>query len=176
MPYSSPAIKYPDNTYGMDSWPIAHELEKRFPSPPLHLDSPIVVHIRNGIADIMKPLTGHILPKAPVVILNPRSAEYFNRTREARFGKSLKELERETATEQAWRDVEGPAREFGELLRKEGGPFFLGEKVSYADFIFVGFLQMLKRMDEGVFERFVGMDEAFAKLFEASGRWLEKEN
>lgn len=175
-PYSSPAVKYPDGTFGMDSWPIAHELEKRFPSPSLHLDDPIVVQVRDSISKLMMPLIGHLLPKVPVVLLNPKSAEYFDRTREVSFGKPLPELEKEKATEQAWKDVEGPAKMFGDLLRKNSGPFFLGETVSYADFIFLGFLQMAKRLNSGLFERVLGLDQAFPKIFKASKKWLEKED
>lgn len=169
-------MKYADGTYGMDSWPIAHELEKRYPSPSLHLDDPIVIQVRDNIRQLMGPLIGYLLPKVPVVLLNPPSAEYFNRTREVSFGKPLPEVAKETATEQAWKDAEAPAKMFGDLLRKNGGPFFLGKTVSYADFIFVGFLQMAKRLDDEVFKRVLALDEAFPKVFEASKKWLEKED
>ena len=35
--YSSPCLQYSDGTYQMDSWPIAHELEKRYPEPSLQV-------------------------------------------------------------------------------------------------------------------------------------------
>ncbi|KAF2832915.1 glutathione S-transferas-like protein [Ophiobolus disseminans] len=176
-PYSSPAIRYASGSCGMDSWPIAHELEKQYPSPSLHLDDPIVVQMRDHVSNIMKPLVAHLLPKVPDVILNPVSAKYFNDTRAQVFGMTLQEMERTMATEQAWEDAKPPAREVGKWLRMDGaGPFFLGKTVSYADFILVAFFQMLKRIGQSELERYLALDEAFPKVYEACGKWLEKED
>ena len=38
----------------------------------------------------------------------------------------LEQLEKEKGSEQNWVDVKGPAGEMAELLKKNGGPFFLG--------------------------------------------------
>jgi glutathione S-transferase len=130
--YTSPAIRFADGTYMMDSWLIAHELEKQYPSPSLHLDDPIVVRIRDHIVKLAEPLSPQLHPKIPRRILNKESAEYFNRTREVRFGMPLEQLEREKATEQNWVDVKGPAEEVAELLKKNGGPFFLGDTGEFA--------------------------------------------
>lgn len=43
------------------------------------------------------------------------------------FGMPLAQLEKEKG-EEAWKAVEGPAKEVGDLLRKNGGPFFLGDR------------------------------------------------
>ncbi|KAH7080389.1 glutathione S-transferas-like protein [Paraphoma chrysanthemicola] len=174
--YSSPAIKYADGTFGMDSWPIAHELERRYPSPSLHLDDSIVVRVRDHIGNLMKPIIAHLIPRVPIEFLNPISAEYFNRTRAERFGMTLPELERTKATEEGWEEAKAPAKEIGDWLREHEGPFFLGKTVSYADFIFLGFLAMVKRIDEKKFKRYLELDEAFPKLYEASKQWLEKDD
>lgn len=73
-----------------------------------------------------------------------------------------------------------PARQIVELLwREEGGPFFLGKEVSYADFVFVSFLHFVRRVDrEGdVFERVLGLDDkgGFERLYEACKVWLERD-
>jgi hypothetical protein len=111
----------------MDSWPIAHELEKRYPSPSLHLDEPIVMQVRDHISEIMKPLMGFTITQVPVVLLSKRSADYFYETRKKRFGKSLEELRKEMATQENWDAAKAPAKQMGDWLRKNGGPFFLGE-------------------------------------------------
>jgi hypothetical protein len=111
----------------MDSWPIAHELEKRYPSPSLHLDNPIVVQVRDHIAEIMKPLIGFTIPNVPVVLLNKRSADYFYETRKKRFGMPLDEVAKTMATQENWESAKAPAKQAGDWLRKNGGPFFLGE-------------------------------------------------
>lgn len=124
--YSSPAIKYADGSYAMDSWPIAHELEKQYPSPSLHLDDPVVIQVRDHISNLMGPLIPHLLPRVPL-LLNKPSADYFYETRHKAFGAPLQEVEKTRATEQRWEEAKGPAKEAGALLRKNGGPFFLGE-------------------------------------------------
>ncbi|KAF2856035.1 glutathione S-transferas-like protein [Plenodomus tracheiphilus IPT5] len=169
--YTSPAIRYANGTYAMDSWPIAHDLEAQYPEPPLHLDDPVVIQVRDLIGDFFTPLRAHLLPRVPY-LLPERSAEYFYRTRKVRFGKSLQQVGSE-AGEKNWEDAKNPAKVTGDLLRKNGGPFFLGETVSYADFIFVSALQCFKRVDEGMFKRLMGLDPAFEKMYEASKQWLE---
>jgi hypothetical protein len=37
----------------------------------------------------------------------------------------------EGATEEGWASAEAPAREMGDWLRKNGGPYFLGETGEY---------------------------------------------
>lgn len=40
----------------------------------------------------------------------------------------------------------------------------------------MGMLAMIKRLDEGLFKKFLEFDDAFPKLFEASREWLEKDD
>jgi hypothetical protein len=110
-----------------DSWPIAHELEKRYPSPPLHLSSPIVVKVRDQIAKIREPLTGFFIPKVPARLLNERSATYFYEKRKERWGMDLRDIEKEWSTEEHWEKARAPVKEVGDWLREKGGPYFLGE-------------------------------------------------
>jgi glutathione S-transferase len=123
--YTSPAIQYEDGTLSMDSLKIAHELERRYPSPSLHLDDPIVDKVR--LAKIFEALIPHIMPKVPRVLLNPVSAEYYELTREEQFGMPLTLFEQEKATEECWEQAKGPIKGMSDLLKKNGGPFFLGD-------------------------------------------------
>lgn len=193
--YTSPAIRYDDGTYMMDSWKIAHELEKRYPSPSLHLDDPVVGQVMETLGKIFPPLRPHIIPKVPRVLLNERSAEYFERTRKESFGMPLAQVEAEMATEESWEKAKQPIKDIADLLKKNGGPYFLGKTgkesnvsgkcnigraddctVSYADFIFVGYLQFLNRVDEKLFQRFMGFDPSFGELFEACKEWLARDD
>jgi hypothetical protein len=124
--YSSPAIRYEDGTFEMDSWPIAHSLESRYPNPSLHLDDPVVLRMHSLIVDLFTPLRPHVIPKVPR-FLNKVSADYFYETRKQRFGKSLQEVLEQDATEECWEKVKTPVKEVGDALRNSGGPFFLGE-------------------------------------------------
>ena len=117
-----------------------------------------------------------VLPKVARNLLNPPSAEYFERTRQEKFGMPLAQLEREKGGESAFEEAEPGFKKVGEMLREKGGPFFLGETVSYADFIVVGALDFLRRVGEGVFERVLGMDPSLGEVYEASKPWLERNN
>jgi glutathione S-transferase len=121
--YTSPAVKFDDGTYAMDSKKIARELEKRYPSPSLHLDDPIVANF--SLAKFQKHLIPHVVPKVPK-LLNERSEEYFNRTRAVRFGMPLAQVEKEKATEERWEEAKEGLVEMADLLRQKGGPCFLG--------------------------------------------------
>lgn len=175
--YSIPAIKYEDGSYQMDSWPIAHELEKRYPSPALNLEDPVNVKIRDQISRILGPVFLQLLPTIPS-FLPERSQEYFYRTREADFGKSLSEVHKEALAkaEENWKKVEAPLKEVADLLQKHDGPFFLGETVSYADFIFVSALYFVRRIDEQLFQKIVSFDPTILKIYEASQKWFVKDN
>ena len=120
-------------------------------------------------------MTGFIIPRVPVELLDPRSAEYFYETRKKRFGMELNEVERTTATEENWEKGRAPSKVVGEWLREKEGPYFLGDTVSYADFIFVGMLHFMRRIDEGLYKRYCEFDPAFEKLYDACGEWLKKE-
>lgn len=176
--YSIPAIKYEDGSYQMDSWPIAHELEKRYPSPALNLDDPVNTKIRDMISSrILGPIFLQYLPNVPA-FLPERSQEYFYRTREAAFGKPISEVQKEALenAEEGWKKTEEALKEVADLLQKHDGPFFLGETVSYADFIFVSMLYFVKRIDEQAFQRMVSFDPTCSNIWEASRQWFTKDN
>lgn len=142
----------------MDSWSIAQELERRYPSPSLHLDDPVTAKIRNQISKILDPIILQILPRIPEQ-LSERSQEYYNRTRKEMLGKPLDEVHKEAMenAEDSWKQLQEPVKEVADLLRKHDGPFFLGKTgkkssyaiyevdtdwiVSYADFILVSLCQ-----------------------------------
>lgn len=130
MAYSSPAIRISDK-YVMDSRKIADVLEHEHPSPSLHLDSPILEKVEELVPQCTTAMIPVFLPRVPRVLLNPPSAEYFERTRAARFGMGLSQLEKEKGGEQAWTAAEPKWKELGDLLKAEGGPFFMGKTGRY---------------------------------------------
>ena len=174
--YTSPAIVLPDGRPFMDSRIIAAELENLHPSPSLHLNSPVLPQVEAlMLKTVSLPLRGVIMPKIPKNLLNPPSAEYFERTRAKRFGCPLSELEKKTSEDEAWKNAEPAIYELAELLKKQSGPFFLGETVSYADLILVATLQFLKRIERRLFDKIVSIAPAFGKVYDASEGWLERE-
>jgi glutathione S-transferase len=155
---------------------IEPEIERRYPSPNLHLDDPIVIHVRDAISHLIGPIRRIIIPKVPRNLLQERCSEYYERTRKEKLGMSLSQYEQEVDVEDAWRDAEGPAKEMAQVLKKHGGPFFLGKEVSYADVILVSCLHFLKQVDLKTYERYIALDASFSALYDASKQWLAKED
>jgi glutathione S-transferase len=88
-----------------------------------------------------------VMPKTPG-ILNPVSAEYYQRKLRAQNlsavpvgGEDLERLWRKAEDVFGW--LEGLYRESG------GGPFFMGEVPSYADFALGGVLEELRILGDG---------------------------
>jgi hypothetical protein len=176
----------------MDSWSIAQELERRYPSPSLHLDDPVTVKIRDQISKILSPIIPRLLPRIPEQ-LSERSQEYYNRTRREMFGKPLAEVYEEALenAEDSWKQLQEPVKEVADLLRKHDGPFFLGKTgkessyavcevdtdyiVSYADFILVSMLHFVQRFDEQAYQRMMSLDPVFRTVYEAARQWLTRD-
>jgi glutathione S-transferase len=87
VPYSIPAVQFLSGEYVMDSRAIAQQLESEYPSPKMYLESPILSEIEQIMPEVLEPLRSVWMPDVPVNLLNPISADYFNVTREKRFGK-----------------------------------------------------------------------------------------
>ncbi|GAB7358875.1 hypothetical protein MBLNU230_g4098t1 [Neophaeotheca triangularis] len=176
--YSSPAIRTPSGKFVMDSRLIADELEKLQPLPSLHLDSPAVDRAQEAVAEVLKSLGPVLMPRVPG-ILPERSAEYFHRTREQRFGMPLAEFERTQGGEGAWDGAGAGFEMLGRLLRERPeGPYALGKEVCYADFVVMGlwvFLRVLGERD--LWERVEGMEGGvFESHFEACRGWAERDD
>ncbi|KAF1815582.1 hypothetical protein P152DRAFT_390289 [Eremomyces bilateralis CBS 781.70] len=174
-PYTIPAIKVGDH-YVMDSKSIAHELEALHPSPPLYLDDLVLAEVETAFRGVWGPLYQGIIPKVPRRLLPERDKEYFVRTREETLGAPLEELEKTKGGEGAWKEAEPAIREWAEILKREVGPFVKGKTVSYADFVIVSFLQFVKTIGDDVFDKFVGYDQTFKDIYEASADWVKRDD
>ncbi|KAG8529232.1 uncharacterized protein KY384_005867 [Bacidia gigantensis] len=172
--YTVPTIKLPDGRYLMDSQRIAQELEKLYPEPSLYLDDPILQEVLEAFATLSPAIAGVYLPKCARNVQTPRSKEYFERTRSAKYGMPLDQLEQETGGDDAFKRAKPGLKMVGEVLRAKGGPFCLGEVVSYADIVILGASVMFERIGEGVFEKFVEIEPSIRRLVEASGNLLDR--
>ena len=175
-PYTIPAVRLPDGKYLMESRQIAAELVRYCPDPPLHLDAPELKEVEALIPKLMMALRPEVMPNIPRNLLKSPSAEYFERTRAERFGKTLGRLEREDGGEICWTAVEPAAKELGTILKAQGGPFVLGKTVSYADFVILGLLQFIKRINEDFYKRAISIEPSLGTLYDASTKWLERDD
>lgn len=110
----------------MNSKSIVIQLEKTYPEPSLHLDSPALKLVETLLPGIWAPLAGVWMPRIPD-ILNEDSSEYFARTRAQWKGKSLEQFGKEEGGEEAWMATTPGIKAIGKVLKKNGGPFVLAE-------------------------------------------------
>lgn len=177
--YTSPTILLPDGKYVSDSRVIASEVERRFPNPSVHLDSPVLPKVEEVVSNVMPNLVGIYIPLVPVRLLSEASRPYWYKTREARFGMKLDQVAAERGGQKAW-DAAKPYLDQATAMLKENeaGPFFLGKEVSYADFVWGGFLIFLQRIGNDVWESFAktaGADaDVHNKLLLGLGPWSER--
>ena len=178
--YSSPMVRLPDGSYIMDSRPIADALETLQPEPSLQLNSGYVERTQKAVLLVGGALAPICLPRVPELLLTPRSAEYFQRTRAERFGMTLDELAKsEKGGEAAWENARPGIEEIIAILHEhEEGPYVLGETPSYADIILAGFWAFAKKLDQcgDFFGRGMGLDGALLRHWEACQRFLERDD
>lgn len=176
--YTIPAIRTKDGKYIMDSANIATYLDEQYPNPPLPLSIPEDAELAKLFGGMVGPSRGMWMPFVPKNVLLPRCAEYFTRTREEIFcnGKSLEEYGESQDHEKIWAEMLPAIKGFGDVLKREEGPFIKGKEVSYWDFKVVGYLHFLKRVRVPLHEKLVSLEPALGKLYEACGEWLERDS
>lgn len=173
--HSIPTVRIGDR-YIMDSGKIAQALEELQPEPALQLDSPFRAQSEEVVKRCFQALVPVNLPQIPRNLTNPRSTEYFERTRAQYLGMSLDELEKQKGGDAAWSAAQEPIDDMAKLLKVNDGPYVMGQAASYADLVIVSFLRSMKRINPDTFLRFVGHDEAFDQLHSACQPWLEDDN
>lgn len=175
-PYTVPAARFPDGGYLMNSVAISQRLNKDYPDPPLHLDTPYHKKVIELLSKFTEELEAVYIPAVPRELLNPPSAEYFYRTRQEMVGAPLPDFEKsDKGGENAWKAAEPHIRELAGLYRENsGGPFVLGKDVSYVDFVLVAWLKLfdcIGKLED--LKRWGG--EELLILYDASRQWLERE-
>lgn len=90
----------------------------------------------------------------------------------------VQEFEHKHGGETAYAGAEPFFKQVTALLKENTeGPFFMGNTVSYADFVWVSALFFFKRVDEGVYKEILkrsGDETVHVKLVEACEPWLKR--
>lgn len=147
--YTSPSLT--DDATGAkisDSYKIAEYLDKAYPNTPKVIP-PGTEALQQAFYDqfwqLVSPLWPLYLPRIPSVILNPPSAEYFTATRSVVFGKPLADVEPKGAENaEGWKKIQAAFDTLNGWLSKSGGPYFMGDTPTFADFTVGGLLHGLK--------------------------------
>jgi len=148
--YTLPAIHDPSTgVYISDSTAIAIYLEKTYPNTPSVFPNESI-GIQKAFEATFRASLGSVWPfiiPAVCLKLNPVSAEYFRRTREAAFGKKLEDVvpTGDARTEQ-WEKVEKGLASVDVYLAMtdKKGPYILGDTISWGDLVMFSFLYFFK--------------------------------
>jgi len=175
--YSVPTIYDPSTkSVVTDSFKIALYLDKQYPDAPKLFPHNTQALIHNTLETVGSVAT----PSFFLVIadiwtsLNEASQGYFRETREKKFAKKLEEITPEGSEQEEalWKQLDGALKNVGELIDLTGGPYIMGDTVSYADLLLAAQFIWVKRCWSGAsggdgetsqkWERFCGLD---------GGRW-----
>ncbi|KAF5317833.1 hypothetical protein D9619_012631 [Psilocybe cf. subviscida] len=173
--YTLPAIHdSTTNIYMVDSVPIIEYLEKQYPDKPTVFPNDtwgLQLFFEDTMNKHVAPIWPWIFP-AVFHILNPASQEFYRRTRENTYKKTLEELvpKGEEAVDAWAKSKAGFSKVAGRYTKCQAqGPFLMGEAVSWADFVLSGELlwyrcalgedsekwQEIRTWDGGFWGRFV---------------------
>lgn len=164
----------------MESGKIAKAIEKKYPSPTVHLDSPIVHRVDALVDKYMLAMYPNLLYKFSQAVLSEKSYDYWVGKYTEKLGMPLDEYERQLGGEKSWAEALPAIFQLTNLLeeRQAEGPFFLGKNISYADFIWAGVLVFVKRVDENVFQELLdrtGARDVHERFFEACAPWMKRD-
>lgn len=129
--------------------------------------------------EIMPTLAGIYIPLVPKRILDTASHPHWYKTREAKFG-NLDKLAETKGGDVAINGAKPYLEQVTALLKEDtSGPYFLGKEVSYADFVWGGFLDFFGRVDPESLSRILetsGDGQVHANLMDGLKEWRARDN
>ncbi|KAI0397438.1 putative glutathione S-transferase [Xylariaceae sp. FL0594] len=174
--FTIPTIRLPDGRYIMHSFKIAEVLEELYPTPSLPPTSPLqeeYLDVFGKAWDAMGPVKLSCVPRK---LLNEVNYPHWRKTRGENIGQPLDEAE----VDETFRQVAPHLREVTRLLdQNKEGPFFMGSTITFTDTIHAGFLVMMRRLGDDIFQRVLealGDKEVHLKFLEAVKPWTERDN
>ncbi|KAJ5093086.1 glutathione s-transferase [Penicillium angulare] len=176
--YTVPTVKLQDDSVITDSSKIASKLEEIQPSPSLRLDTSLQAEADSIVRMIYVPLFPIYMPRVAREVIDKSTVPAFAKSREARFGMTLEEMEGLRGEEQAWEAAKPGFEAMGKLLRErkeDEGPFIHGSQLCYADFVLVAVFEAFQRVGSDMFEKAIGMDPSFGKLYDACEAWVQND-
>ncbi|KAI3322393.1 putative glutathione S-transferase [Xylariaceae sp. AK1471] len=179
--YTIPTVIMPDGTYIMDSWKIAQAIEKDYPVPSLHLDSPLREKVEGHLISGRAALKPIYVPNVVRRLLKEFNHAYWHETRSKVVGMPLDQFEREHGGDNKPYEEAAPHFQAVTAILKEDtrGPFFMGSTISYTDFIWAGFLIFCRRIGDDMFQSVLevtGDGDVHLKLLEALEPWSARDD
>ena len=127
----------------VDSWTIANYLEDTYPDRPSLFGGPIGRAEARFFNEWVPTFSRHLLLTVIKDIfdhVHPDDKDYFRKSREERFGKTLEQLGGESGNHRA--GIEAGMAPLRAVLQHQ--PFFCGSAPAYADYIVFGHFQMTR--------------------------------
>lgn len=158
----------------MNSLLITPKLDELYPEPSLQLGTKEQDEVQEVVDSIVKPLIPYWLPKVARNVLNDEDKAWMYEVRAPEAKVPLEEWERMPADE-IWANAKPSIEKLVALLERHNGPFVMGEKPSYGDFVIVAFLKMFERMGNEDLGRFIEFPSIKA-LWDASAQWVQRDD
>lgn len=164
----------------MDSKAIAQELETRFPNPSAHLDSPQLAKLESPLLNVFIYTSIIVAPLCPERLLNEASLLHYYKSIPERTGMTVEQMREKAEASQPWQDTKPHIDAITELLADDDrGPYFMGDQVSYADFMWGGALIFYQRLGSDVWDQFLetaSNPEPHIKLLEGLEKWSARDD
>lgn len=162
----------------MDSANIAPALEQLKPEPSLLLmEQGSIDEAHSCIWAVFGSLIAEFNASVPEKLLVQEDVGWWKQDRAKRLGMSIEELLEKKGGENAWQDAKKGFKKIERFLREhkqDEGPFAMGSRPSYADFVLLAFVEMARRfMVEDDLERFMSQVEGLKAFHEAGKPWCE---
>jgi glutathione S-transferase len=167
----------PDGSYVMDSYKIADIIEEKHPEPSVHLNTPVQFKFRQLLMNFMGQLTPIYVPGVAQRILGNESIDFFLAARQQDVGMPLEDYGKQHGPG-AFDRAEPFARGITALLHEtSSGPYFLGDVVSYTDFIWAAILLFYKCLGDDTYQEVLkrtGDTEVHTKFLDALSLWTQR--
>lgn len=141
-PYTCPSIiDHSNNTPMTDSYAIAEYLDRTYPDTPKVFPpgtEALQAAFYAQIMPVIFPIIRFLLPNVPST-LNPASVEHFVSARRKVLGDMMIEPKGEERVK-AWEQVQAAFDTLYGWLSKSSGPYFMGNTVTFTDFVVGGWL------------------------------------
>lgn len=157
----------------MDSYKIADTIEEKHPEPSVPLNTPVQRRFRKILIEFMGQLTPIYVPGVAQRLLGEDSLEYFHTTRQKDVDMPLDDYQKKHGPG-AFERAEPFAREMTALLNETSGPYFLGDTVSYTDFIWAAILLFWRTLGDDTFQevlKITGDVEVHTKFLDSLSPW-----
>jgi len=161
----------------MDSIPIMEKLIQLVPDPELPLKQDVLKEMDPINGKVLGPLMPMIFPRARRDVICEASSDWFKQDRERRLGAPEEQYEKERGGEGAFEKAKPGQQELAEFLKKtkeDDGPFVLGSRVSYPDFVLAARCEFLKYVGKDVYDRVIGGVAGLPELHEACAPFFER--